>query len=152
MKLSTKGRYALVALVDLAFHQEDGLVSIIEVGKRQNISHPYLEQLFVRLRRAGILEAVRGPKGGYKLARLPEDIRIEEVLLAVDESIDALTKGAGAKGGVTGTREQSLSNRLWEGLSAHIYVFLHSTTLADVMNNALVPCPAVSSLFEFEDN
>lgn len=152
MKLSTKGRYALVALVDVAFHQKAGLVSINEVSGRQDISLTYLEQLFAKLRRAGLLTSLRGPGGGYKLARDPEHIRIEEILVAVDEAIDALTPGAGAKGGVSGSKEQSLSNRLWEGLSAHVYVFLHRTTLRDVMGNSLVPCPAIPALLEFEDS
>jgi len=129
MKLSTKGRYALVALVDVAFHQSEGLVSINEISARQAISLTYLEQLFAKLRRAGLLTSLRGPSGGYKLARAPELIRVEEILAAVDETIDALTPGAGAKGGVSGSKEQMLSNRLWEGLSAHVYVFLHRTTL-----------------------
>jgi len=151
MKLSTKGRYALVALVDIAFHQGDGLVAINEVSRRQSISLNYLEQLFGKLRRAGLVEALRGPNGGYKLARLPEAIRVEEVLAAVDETIDALATGAGAKGGISGSREQSLTNRLWEGLSAHVYVFLHRTTLADVMGNTLVPCPAIPAILHIED-
>ncbi|MEO1025570.1 MAG: Rrf2 family transcriptional regulator [Pseudomonadota bacterium] len=148
MKLSTKGRYALVALIDIAFHQKDGLVSIIEVSKRQCISDMYLEQLFAKMRRSGVLSAVRGPGGGYRLARPASEIRIGEVLAAVDEPVDALTKGAGAKGGVSGSREQSLANRLWEGLSAHVYVFLHKTTLADVMGNGIDPCPAIPAIFE----
>ncbi|MEO0943614.1 MAG: Rrf2 family transcriptional regulator [Pseudomonadota bacterium] len=151
MKLSTKGRYALVALIDIAFHEQEGLVSIAEVSKRQDISDAYLEQLFAKLRRKGFLASVRGPGGGYRLAQAPNDIRIDKVLAAVDESIDALATGAGAKGGVSGSREQSLANRLWEGLSAHVYVFLHNTTLADIMGNSLVPCPAVPVIFEFED-
>lgn len=151
MKLSTKGRYALVALIDIAFHQRDGLVSIAEVSKRQDISDTYLEQLFAKLRRNGFLASVRGPGGGYRLAQAPNDIRIDKVLAAVDESIDALATGAGAKGGVSGSREQSLANRLWEGLSAHVYVFLHNTTLADIMGNSLVPCPAIPAILEFED-
>ncbi|MEM9576554.1 MAG: Rrf2 family transcriptional regulator [Pseudomonadota bacterium] len=152
MKLSTKGRYALVALMDVAFHQSAGPVSINEVSGRQDISLAYLEQLFAKLRRAGMLTSLRGPGGGYQLARAPEHIRIEEILIAVDETIDALTPGAGARGGVSGSREQSLSNRLWEGLSAHIYVFLHRTTLCDVMGNGLVPCPAIPALRELEDS
>ena len=75
---------------------------------------------------------------------------MDEILTAVDESVDALHTGAGAKGGVSGTRAQSLSNRLWESLSAHVYVFLHHTTLQDVIGNGLTPCPAIPELFEFE--
>ncbi|WP_299706512.1 Rrf2 family transcriptional regulator [uncultured Tateyamaria sp.] len=151
MKLSTKGRYALVALVDIAFHQDAGLVSMNDISRRQDISLPYLEQLFAKLRRHGLVISVRGPAGGYKLARAPHGIRIDAVLAAVDESVNALRQGAGAKGGASGTQAQSLSNRLWEGLSAHVYVFLHRTTLADVIDNELVPCPAIPALFEVED-
>ncbi|MES2667831.1 MAG: Rrf2 family transcriptional regulator, partial [Pseudomonadota bacterium] len=127
MKLSTKGRYAMVALADLALAQgkADALVSLAEISKRQDISLPYLEQLFVKLRRAGLVEAVRGPGGGYKLAKSPDEIRISDVMEAVEESVDAMHSGAGASGGVSGTRAQSLTNRLWESLSANVYVFLH---------------------------
>ncbi|MEL6467979.1 MAG: Rrf2 family transcriptional regulator [Pseudomonadota bacterium] len=151
MKLSTKGRYALVALVDIAFHQDAGLVTMNDLSKRQDISMPYLEQLFAKLRRRGLVISVRGPGGGYKLAKSPSDIRIDEVLSAVDESVNALSTGAGAKGGASGTQAQSLSNRLWEGLSAHVYVFLHRTTLADVIGDELIPCPAIPAIFEVED-
>ncbi|MDI3335753.1 Rrf2 family transcriptional regulator [Defluviimonas aestuarii] len=151
MKLSTKGRYAMVALADLATVREDQLTSLAEISKRQDISLPYLEQLFVKLRRSGLVESVRGPGGGYKLARDPADIRVSEVLEAVDETVSALHTGAGASGGVSGSRAQSMTNRLWEGLSAHVYVFLHQTTLSDVIGNTLKPCPAVPALFQVVD-
>ena len=156
MKLSTKGRYAMVALADLALAEiqaakPDDLMSLAEIAKRQDISLPYLEQLFVKLRRAGLVEAVRGPGGGYKLARNPSDIRVAEILTAVEENVDAMHAGAGAHGGVSGTRAQSLSNRLWEGLSAHVYVFLHQTRLSDVIRNEMQPCPAVPALFAVVD-
>lgn len=151
MKLSTKGRYAMVALADLALAGQEDLVSLAAVSKRQDISLPYLEQLFVKLRRAGLVEAVRGPGGGYRLARSPDAIRISEVMEAVEETVDALHTGAGASGGVSGSRAQSLTNRLWEGLSAQVYVFLHQTRLSDVVTNRMVPCPAVPSLFRVVD-
>lgn len=156
MKLSTKGRYAMVALADLALAEvqadkSDDLMSLAEIAKRQDISLPYLEQLFVKLRRAGLVEAVRGPGGGYKLARTPSDIRVSEILAAVEENVDAMHAGAGAHGGVSGTRAQSLTNRLWEGLSAHVYVFLHQTRLSDVIRNEMQPCPAVPALFAVVD-
>ena len=151
MKLSTKGRYAMVALVDLTIAKGDELTSLAEISKRQDISLPYLEQLFVRLRRAGLVDSVRGPGGGYRLARPPETIRVSEVLGAVDETVSALHVGAGASGGVSGSRAQTLSNRLWESLSAHVYVFLHNATLADVARNALLPCPALPKLFSVVD-
>ena len=152
MKLSTKGRYAMVALADLALAQGEELVSLAAVARRQDISLPYLEQLFVKLRRAGLVEAVRGPGGGYRLARSPDAIRISEVMEAVDETVDAMHTGAGASGGVSGSRAQSLTNRLWEGLSASVYVFLHQTRLSDVIRNEMRPCPAVPALLRVVDD
>ncbi|MEM7317730.1 MAG: Rrf2 family transcriptional regulator [Pseudomonadota bacterium] len=151
MKLSTKGRYAMVALADIALQPSGGLVTLGEISQRQDISLPYLEQLFVKLRRADLVDSVRGPSGGYRLAKPATDIRISEILAAVDETVDALHKGAGASGGSSGSRAQSLTNRLWEGLSAHVYVFLHQTRLSDVTTNELAPCPAVPSLFSVVD-
>ena len=152
MKLSTKGRYAMVALADLALQPDDGLTTLAEISKRQDISLPYLEQLFVKLRRSGLVESVRGPGGGYRLAQSPSDIRVADVLGAVDETVSALHTGAGASGGSSGSRAQSLTNRLWEGLSAHVYVFLHQTRLSDVVANDLAPCPAVPNLFAVVDD
>ncbi|MGB8624318.1 MAG: Rrf2 family transcriptional regulator [Paracoccaceae bacterium] len=151
MKLSTKGRYAMVALADLALQPEGGLTSLAEISRRQSVSLPYLEQLFVKLRRAGLVESVRGPGGGYRLARPAAEIRVADVLGAVDETVSAMHTGAGASGGLSGTKAQSLTNRLWEGLSAQVYVFLHQTRLSDVVQNDLAPCPAVPNLFEVVD-
>jgi len=151
MKLSTKGRYAMVALADLALQPDDALVNLTEISKRQDVSLAYLEQLFVKLRRAGLVESVRGPGGGYRLARPTSDIRVVEILGAVDETVSAMHKGAGASGGASGSRAQSMTNRLWEGLSAHVYVFLHQARLSDVVGNDLAPCPAVPALFEVVD-
>jgi len=151
MKLSTKGRYAMVALADLALQPDGALVSLGEISKRQDISLAYLEQLFVKLRRAGLVTSVRGPGGGYSLAKPASDIRVSEILGAVDETVSAMHKGAGASGAASGSRAQSMTNRLWEGLSAHVYVFLHQTRLSDVVKNELTPCPAVPSLFEVVD-
>ena len=152
MKLSTKGRYAMVALADLATQPSGVLSSLGEISKRQDISLPYLEQLFVKLRRAGLVESVRGPGGGYRLAKSPSDIRISDVLGAVDETVSAMHTGAGASGGSSGSRAQSMTNRLWEGLSANVYVFLHQTRLSDVVGNELTPCPAVPTLFTVVDD
>jgi len=151
MKLSTKGRYAMAALVDIALQPSGALVTLGDIAGRQDISLPYLEQLFVKLRRAGLVASVRGPGGGYRLAREPSEIRVVDVLAAVDEMVDAMHTGAGASGGLSGSRAQSLSNRLWEGLSAHVYVFLHQTRLSDVVGNDLVPCPAVPNLLAIVD-
>ena len=115
MKLSTKGRYATVALADIALQPDGQLVSLGDIAERQDISLPYLEQLFVKLRRSDLVASVRGPGGGYRLARAASDIRIINILAAVDETVDAMHKGAGASGGASGSRAQSLTNRLWEG-------------------------------------
>ena len=100
MKLSTKGRYAMVALVDLAGASPATAVPLAEIAQRQKISLPYLEQLFVKLRRAGLVHAIRGPGGGYQLARSCDAIRVSEILSAVDESMDALSTGAGQSGAI----------------------------------------------------
>jgi Rrf2 family transcriptional regulator, iron-sulfur cluster assembly transcription factor len=151
MKLSTKGRYAMIALTDLAAQGPDRLVSLSEIAERQDISLAYLEQLFVKLRRAEIVDSVRGPGGGYRLARPIEQIRISEILAAVDETMDALARGAGASGGSGGTREQVLADKLWEQLSANVYVMLHQTRLGDVVKNQLAPCPAVPAFVRVVD-
>ena len=151
MKLSTKGRYAMVALVDLASQPESALASLTEISERQNISLAYLEQLFVKLRRAGLVESVRGPGGGYRLSKPASEIRVSDILAAVDEAISALETGAGASGASSGSKAQSMSNRLWESLSAHVYVFLHQTRLSDVVTNQMAPCPAVPTLFTVVD-
>ncbi|ETA49894.2 MULTISPECIES: Rrf2 family transcriptional regulator [Ponticoccus] len=152
MKLSTKGRYAMVALADIALQAEDALVTLADISRRQDVSLSYLEQLFVKLRRAGLVESVRGPGGGYRLARSASDIRIVDVLAAVDETVDAMHKGAGASGGMSGSKAQSMTNRLWQSLSAQVYVFLHQTRLSDVVGNGLAPCPAVPNLFAVVDD
>ena len=151
MRLTTKGRFAVTAMIDLALRSNNGPVALAAISARQQISLSYLEQLFVKLRRAGLVEAVRGPGGGYRLARAPSDIRISEVMVAVEENVDAMHSGAGASGGVSGSRAQSLTNRLWEGLSANVYVFLHQTRLSDVIRNEMQPCPAVPALFKVVD-
>ena len=151
MKLSTKGRYAMVALADIALQGGGGLVTLADISRRQAVSLPYLEQLFVKLRRGGLVESVRGPGGGYRLARPASEIRVVDVLSAVDETVSAMHKGASASGGLSGSKAQSVTNRLWEGLSAHVYVFLHQTRLSDVVANTLAPCPAVPTLIPVID-
>lgn len=141
----------MIALADLAEQGENRLVSLGEISERQDISLAYLEQLFVKLRRAGIVESVRGPGGGYRLGRLPDAIRISQVLEAVDETMDATRQGAGASGALSGTKAQSRTNRLWECLSANVYVFLHQTRLSDVIENQMAPCPAIPNLFQVVD-
>ncbi|KHQ52180.1 transcriptional regulator, BadM/Rrf2 family [Mameliella alba] len=142
----------MVALADIALQPAGDLVTLGDISRRQDVSLPYLEQLFVKLRRAGLVESVRGPGGGYRLSRPPTEIRVVDVLAAVDETVDAMHKGAGASGALSGSRAQSLTNRLWQSLSAHVYVFLHQTRLSDVVDNTLAPCPAVPSIFSVVDD
>ena len=155
MKLSTKGRYAVTALADIALNGLTQPVTLAEISERQDISLAYLEQLFVRLRRAGIVESVRGPGGGYLLAMAPEQLRISDIMVAVDERLNAMgCDGKWEQGvGCSKSKEACLTHNLWEQLSAHVHVFLNQTTVADVIGNRMVPCPAVpdfTSLLESE--
>ena len=151
MKLSTKGRYAMVALVDLVLNGSERLVTLVEISERQDISLAYLEQLFVKLRRAGIVKSVRGPSGGYKLATVPDKVRISEILYAVDEGMNALSRGAGASGATIESTAHQLTDQLWEQLSANVYVFLHQTRLSDILFDQMVPCPAVPNFVQMVD-
>ena len=156
MKLSTKGRYAVTALADIALNGTPRPVTLAEISERQDISLAYLEQLFVRLRRAGLVESVRGPGGGYLLAHPPEELRISDVMAAVDERLNAMgCDGKWEEGqGCGKSKEACLTHNLWEQLSAHVHVFLSQTTIADVIEDKMVPCPAVpdfSELLEEEE-
>ena len=151
MKLSTKGRYAMVALVDLVLNGADRLVTLVEISDRQGISLAYLEQLFVKLRRSGIVMSVRGPSGGYKLVGDPQSVRISDILYAVDEGMNALSHGGGASGANEETKAHLLTEKLWEQLSANVYVFLHQTRLSDILYEQMVPCPAVPVFIELVD-
>ena len=143
MKLSTKGRYAVTALADIALQGDKALVSLAEIAQRQDISLAYLEQLFVKLRKAGLVESVRGPGGGYRLARPAAETRISEVMNAVDERLNAMGCEGAPGQGCGGSKAGCLTHNLWEQLSAHVYVFLNQTTIADVVEDKMVPCPAV---------
>lgn len=143
MKLSTKGRYAVTALADIALQGGTRLVTLAEIAERQNVSLAYLEQLFVRLRKAGLVESVRGPGGGYRLGKPASALRIIDVMGAVDETVSAIRCEDGAEHGCGGSRAACLTHNLWEQLSSHVHVFLSQTTIADVIGNRLAPCPAV---------
>ena len=130
MRLTTKGRYAVTAMLDLALHRQQGPVSLAEISQRQAISLSYLEQLFAKLRKSALVISVRGPGGGYGLQRDSDAIFIAEIIDAVNESVDA-TKCGGAgdcQGG-----EICLTHYLWEDLSVQIHDFLDSISLADLV-------------------
>lgn len=143
MKLSTKGRYAVTAMADIAQQSHGRPVSLGEISERQGISLAYLEQLFGKLRRAGLVASMRGPGGGYTLVKEPAKIAVSEIMAAVDERLRA-TQCDGVVGeGCTTDGVQCLTHNLWERLSAHVHVFLQQTTLEDVIATDIQPCPAV---------
>ena len=128
MRLTTKERFAVTAMIDLALNSGDGPVTLAAISERQKISLSYLEQLFGRLRRYGLVESVRGPGGGYCLARPDADITIADVVRAVDEMLDATQCG-----GLQNCRQaqRCMTHELWSTLNDRIYEFLSSVTLAD---------------------
>ncbi|MWJ27255.1 Fe-S cluster assembly transcriptional regulator IscR [Halomonas sp. ZH2S] len=131
MRLTTKGRYAVTAMLDMAMHTGQGPTSLADISQRQEISLPYLEQLFARLRRAKLVSSVRGPGGGYLLAMAPEDISVSRVIDAVDESVDA-TRCQGLSDCQQG--DTCLTHYLWSELSTRIRDFLDDVTLEQLMH------------------
>ncbi|HEV8015732.1 MAG TPA: Rrf2 family transcriptional regulator [Stellaceae bacterium] len=132
MRLSTKGRYAVMAMVDLAKHCSGEPISLAEIAERQEISLSYLEQLFAKLRAGNLVKSVRGPGGGYLLARGADGTRISDIILAVDEPIRATRCTPGAPTGCSGNKTRCLTHDLWEELGNQIHLYLSSVTLADV--------------------
>ena len=130
MKLSTKGRYAVMAMADLGKSETGKPIALADVADRQEISLSYLEQLFGKLRRAGLVKSVRGPGGGYLLSRGAQDIRISDVIQAVDEPINA-TRCREAEG-CHSDKARCLTHDLWQALTYQIHMYLSSVTLADV--------------------
>ncbi|GGO67040.1 Fe-S cluster assembly transcriptional regulator IscR [Bowmanella pacifica] len=130
MKLTSKGRYAVTAMLDVALHSQRGPVPLADISERQEISLSYLEQLFARLRRHKLVSSVRGPGGGYKLGRDADSISVGEVIHAVDESVDA-TRCSGKSDCQGG--ERCLTHSLWSDLSERIALFLDSITLGELM-------------------
>ena len=130
MRLTTKGRYAVTAMLDLAIHREQGPISLADSSQRQGISLSYLEQLFGRLRKGMLVRSVRGPGGGYELDGTPDYIKISHIIDAVNESVDTTKcQGAGnCQGG-----ETCLTHHLWEDLSEQIHDFLQGVSLADLV-------------------
>ncbi|WP_028023727.1 Fe-S cluster assembly transcriptional regulator IscR [Enterovibrio calviensis] len=132
MRLTSKGRYAVTAMLDVALHSEMGPVPLADISERQGISLSYLEQLFSRLRKAGLVSSVRGPGGGYRLGVDANEIAVGMVIAAVDESVDA-TKCQGKGDCQGGTR--CLTHTLWRDLSSRISGFLNDITLGELMQD-----------------
>lgn len=134
MKLSTKGRYAVMAMVDLARHAQAKPVSLSDIATRQEISLSYLEQLFARLRRRGLVKSLRGPGGGYRLAREARDTNIADIVLAVDEPLRATRCGAAQSKGCMLKGERCITHDLWDEMGRHLHSYLASVTLADLVD------------------
>jgi Rrf2 family iron-sulfur cluster assembly transcriptional regulator len=137
MRLSTKGRYAVMAMADLARYEAGAgrALALADIAQRQEISLSYLEQLFARLRRKGLVKSARGPGGGYRLAKTAEETRIGEIVHAVDEPLRATR--CGQTGGCMHKGERCLTHDLWEDLGRRIEDYLDSVTLADVVHGRL---------------
>lgn len=141
MRLSTKGRYAVMAMADLARRQAalaegDRAVTLAEIAERQQISLSYLEQLFARLRRRGLVKSLRGPGGGYRLARTAKETNIADIVLAVDEPLRATRCGAQGKGCMI-KGERCMTHELWDEMGRQIQDYLASVSLDDVVNGRL---------------
>lgn len=140
MKLTTKGRYAVTAMLDLALHAQSGPVSLAEISTRQEISLSYLEQLFSRLRKQDLVASTRGPGGGYRVSRSLDQVAISEIIKAVNETVDA-TQCAGKEN--CHSHGRCLTHDLWEGLSEQIEEFLSGVSLQDLIDKQSVKTVAM---------
>ena len=131
MRLTTKGRFAVTAMIDLGLRQDKGPVTLAAISQRQKISLSYLEQLFGRLRRHELVESMRGPGGGYKLARGGKDITVADIIYAVDEPLDATQCGGKQN---CHEDQQCMTHELWASLNRHMVVFLDSVSLNDLVD------------------
>ncbi len=135
MKLTTKGRYAVTAMLDLALHNDDAPISLSDIANRQQVSMSYLEQLFAKLRRCGIVESTRGPGGGYSLNKSASEINIVQIIQAVDEEVDS-TRCGGYEDCQADLK--CLTHNLWADLSNQIRSFLGGISLAELMRHEVV--------------
>lgn len=134
MRLTSKGRYAVMAMADLALHSgAERAVPLQDVANRQEISLSYLEQLFARLRTAGLVSGVRGPGGGYRLARAPKDVSVAEIIAAVNEPIQTTRCKEGSGKSCMGKTGRCIAHNLWQEMGRRIQEFLASVSLADVV-------------------
>ena len=133
MKLTTKGRYAVMAMADLAGNQSFGPVSLNDISLRQNISLSYLEQLFSKLKNEKLVKSVRGPLGGYILEKNPKDIKISNIIFAVDEQVKTLNCKRESKRGCNGRTVKCITHNLWDDLEKHINDFFDKVSLNDLI-------------------
>ena len=135
MKLTTKGRYAVMAMADLALFKDKGPISLTDISLRQNISLAYLEQIFIKLKNNNLVISVRGAKGGYVLEKSPEDIKISKIISAVDEEIKTLNCKKDSKKGCNGKATKCITHNLWDELENHINSFFEKKSLEDLIQN-----------------
>ena len=133
MKLTTKGRYAVMAMADLASFKDQGPVSLSDISLRQNISLPYLEQIFIKLKNKNLVKSVRGAKGGYELESSPDEIKISNIISAVDEEIKMLNCKKDSKKGCNNKSSKCITHNLWDQLDQHINNFFEKVKLQDLV-------------------
>lgn len=148
MRLSTKGRYAVMAMVDLAATSTGQPIALADIANRQEISLSYLEQLFSKLRRNGLVKSVRGPGGGYLLSRAAAELRVADIITAVDEPVRATRCLPGSSHGCKSDLGRCLTHDLWEELGHQIHLYLSSVTLEDVCCRRVL---GTSRVFRAED-
>ena len=146
MKLSTKGRYALIAMAYIARKDFRSKISVAEISNNLGISQTYLEQLFMKLRKANLVRSVRGASGGFSLNLHPKNIRINDIMEAVDENFAAVSNENRFESNIVPKPfELDLTEKFWEQFSSQVYLFLHNISLEDVASDSMEPCQAVSS-------
>ena len=146
MKLSTKGRYALIAMAYIARKDFRSKISVAEISNNLGISQTYLEQLFMKLRKANLVRSVRGASGGFSLNIHPKNIRINDIMKAVDENFAAVSNENRFESKILPKPfELDLTEKFWEQFSSQVYLFLHNISLEDVASDSMEPCQAVSS-------
>tara|TARA_Y100001970_G_scaffold197880_1_gene240742 strand:+ start:18 stop:443 length:426 start_codon:yes stop_codon:yes gene_type:complete len=133
MKLTTKGRYAVMAMADLAAYQNGKPVSLVDISLRQNISLSYLEQLFSKLKNEKLVKSVRGASGGYVLEKNPKDIKLSNIIFAVDEQVKTLNCKRESKKGCNGRSTKCITHNLWDDLEQHINKFFDNVSLNDLL-------------------
>ena len=133
MKLTSKGRYAVMAMADLAKNYAQEPISLTEISLRQGISISFLEQLFLKLRKNNLVQSVRGPSGGYVLTKLPEEIKLLSIINAVDEKIKTVKCRKESKKGCNGKSIKCITHNLWDDLETHISKFFENNTLKDIL-------------------
>ena len=133
MKLTTKGRYAVMAMADLALFKDQGPISLTDISIRQNISLAYLEQIFIKLKQESLVKSIRGAKGGYVLEGSPEEIKISNIISAVDEEIKTLNCKKESKKGCNNKSSKCITHNLWDQLDQHINSFFEKVKLQDLV-------------------